>query len=710
MKKIFFLLIAGGGFFSSFAQSADSNVNSNIYGLKYTVDSLRSNRDTIQTRIDSIQASLKHIKDSIKRKTWYKDAQMSRWVLDVNAMGGMLTQNITTANTYGNYLNGISTNNTGNLTFKNGMSYGGDVQIGYFLGKKAHWGIGIGFQYLNQQGDMDLDQFHVQYQSTDANGNIFRQVITANNPIKENIQTTNLNIPLMLKYKNRFTKHSGFTCDGGLVYNLQEMTMYNTNANFNYEAIYQFAKNPEGGNPVTVYDNGVNPSTNDLLITQAQINKHSGHTADSFAMYHNAGMNVGLNQNPNKNTGSTTFTQGTLGFLIRPEYSFYLSNKVALNLGVFYMYQPFNTSAKAGYMLTNKVGDYSSVTNSVTSSVNQSYGLNLGVRIFLGKYKEKPEAPSITEDVKDPTCGLCDGAITFHNLTPYTSVTLNYLLNGSLQPSRTDSVSQFGTLRINNLCAGEYSNIEISTGTETRNAPPTTLINPPIGYYSESFMNPLSFGACNGTIKIHGLKPGLTVTVKYTLNGTVQPPFTGVIEKDGTATISGLCAGNYTGIYVAVNSCSINGADITLTNPAQVQPQVIQPQYYDPEPRPRRNTHTVTDRPDISTPILFDVGKAVIKPESDNVLEEAIYELTEDDNTYVAVDGYTDITGGAQYNQVLSEHRAEAVKYYLTHHGITAKRVDTEGHGIKDPVADNSTPEGRTKNRRCVMSLKHGKR
>ncbi len=712
MKKIFLLLIASGGFVSSFAQSSNnsSNVGGNIYGLKYTVDSLKSNRDTIQTRIDSIQASLSHIKDSIKRKSWLRDGQMSHTVLDINGMGGMLTQDLTRANTAGNYLNGINTNNTGKLKFDNGMSYGGDIQLGYFLGKKAHWGVGIGFQYLYQTGDLTLDQYRVQYQSTDGGNNIFRQVTTANGPIKEKLEITNMNIPLMLKYKNRFTKHSGFTFDLGLLYNVQMTTNYKTDATFDYEAIYKYAKNSDGSN-TAVYDNGTYASVNDLLITKDQINKHSGHAADTMNWYRtHAGMNVGLNQSPDKTSGTTNYSTGSLGFMFRPEYSFYLSNHVAINLVAYYMYQMMNNEVKPGYQLTNKVGEYHSSTNSVASSINQSYGVNLGLRFFLGKFKQKPEAPSITEDAKDPTCGLCDGAITFHNLTPGQSVTINYVLNGSLQPSRTDSVSQFGTVKISNLCAGEYSKIEISNGTDTKNAPPITLVNPSIGYYSESYTNPLSFGACNGSIKVHGLKPGLTVTIKYTLNGTIQPPFTGTIEKDGTATITGLCAGNYTGIFVSVNSCSINGADITLTNPAQVQPQVIQPQYYDPEPRPRRNTHAVAERQDVSAPILFDVGKSIIKSESTPVLEEAIYELNDDENTYISIDGYTDIDGSPEFNQVLSKNRAEAVKYYLVHHGIAAKRLDTEGHGIKDPVSDNSTAEGKSKNRRCVMSLKHGKR
>ncbi len=66
----------------------------------------------------------------------------------------------------------------------------------------------------------------------------------------------------------------------------------------------------------------------------------------------------------------------------------------------------------------------------------------------------------------------------------------------------------------------------------------------------------------------------------------------------------------------------------------------------------------------------------------------------------VAIHGHTDNVGGAKYNMKLSLGRAAAVKAYLVSKGIPAARITTKGFGFTKPVADNSTPEGRAKNRR----------
>ena len=69
------------------------------------------------------------------------------------------------------------------------------------------------------------------------------------------------------------------------------------------------------------------------------------------------------------------------------------------------------------------------------------------------------------------------------------------------------------------------------------------------------------------------------------------------------------------------------------------------------------------------------------------------------------VTGHTDIRGSAAWNALLSKNRAESVKKYLVEHGIDAARfASVEGVGAKQPVADNNTKEGRSKNRRVEIS------
>lgn len=71
----------------------------------------------------------------------------------------------------------------------------------------------------------------------------------------------------------------------------------------------------------------------------------------------------------------------------------------------------------------------------------------------------------------------------------------------------------------------------------------------------------------------------------------------------------------------------------------------------------------------------------------------------------VVVVGYTDDSGDAAFNQQLSEKRAEAVKAELVANGANPDKISTVGHGEDNPIADNSTPEGREKNRRVEIKV-----
>ncbi len=66
----------------------------------------------------------------------HTDSMLSRWVIDVNLLGGLASQTFTTGNSAANYPNALNPN-TGNLTYTNGYSFGADAQLGFFFGKKT---------------------------------------------------------------------------------------------------------------------------------------------------------------------------------------------------------------------------------------------------------------------------------------------------------------------------------------------------------------------------------------------------------------------------------------------------------------------------------------------------------------------------------------------------------------------------------------------
>ena len=102
---------------------------------------------------------------------------------------------------------------------------------------------------------------------------------------------------------------------------------------------------------------------------------------------------------------------------------------------------------------------------------------------------------------------------------------------------------------------------------------------------------------------------------------------------------------------------------------------------------------------------FFDFDKATLKPEGRQVLDQVAAQAeTINLETLIAV-GHTDSIGTEEYNQGLSERRANTVKNYLISKGIPADRIYAEGKGETSPVADNSTREGRAQNRRVEIEI-----
>jgi len=98
--------------------------------------------------------------------------------------------------------------------------------------------------------------------------------------------------------------------------------------------------------------------------------------------------------------------------------------------------------------------------------------------------------------------------------------------------------------------------------------------------------------------------------------------------------------------------------------------------------------------------VYFATGSAYLTANSAFILDKVVRTLKENPEIEVEIRGYTDNTGSYETNMQLSQRRADAVKIYLLNKGIDAARIRTRGYGPENPIAPNTTREGRAKNRR----------
>jgi len=313
-----------------------------------------------------------------------------KYVVDLDFPVGALLQSPTTSFPL-NY-NNVAYHNIDNVKMSTGFTYGADLEFGYFFGTMGKFGIGAGIQYMMSTSNAQLANFRVDYQSMDGNGNVFRQIVSSVNPIKEKLTSTSMNIPVVLKYKKRFTTKIGLSVDAGILYNVQMDNKWKTDATFDYEAAYMFTNN-KSGQP-TLYDNASAPGTNDWLITKLMYQDHTTAGFQTvpgiFDSLRKRGYNVALGVKPGNNSGTVSYTTGSIGFTVRPAINVRLLPRMHLKIGAFYSYQSFNNKTADGYRLVDNMGTtYNTLLKTVSTSVNTSMGITLGLRYFIGVPTDK---------------------------------------------------------------------------------------------------------------------------------------------------------------------------------------------------------------------------------------------------------------------------------------------------------------------------------
>ena len=318
------------------------------------------------------------------------------WFVGMNLKGGLNNFTVNQTDWTTSYLNAVNAN-ISKVDASSGMAFGIDAKVGYFFGKNRNFGLATGINWMQNRYEMEVEKFAVEYQSMDYNNNAFRQVIRATEELEEEVKMNSFNVPLALLYKTDINKKWGFILDAGVLFNITSSTKYETDGGtFDFEGIYKFDQN---GN--AVYDNAETPDPTDWLITRAHYTRINP-TGDVNAYFNGLktqGYNVGLNTTTGEMEGDAAKVKLNIGWFVQPGISYKLTDNFVLHGQVFVSQVKAETeNTSNNYTLTNKIGQYNSMTNGITDASHLVTGVNLGFRYYFGK-KEEPKKEVTPETV-----------------------------------------------------------------------------------------------------------------------------------------------------------------------------------------------------------------------------------------------------------------------------------------------------------------------
>jgi OOP family OmpA-OmpF porin len=191
--------------------------------------------------------------------------------------------------------------------------------------------------------------------------------------------------------------------------------------------------------------------------------------------------------------------------------------------------------------------------------------------------------------------------------------------------------------------------------------------------------------ACTLTASPKEIQKGQSSTLTFSTSGTVKSAILDGAEvpvRGATKTVSPTNTTTYTGECTGVGGTQTASATVTVTAPP---PKVL-------------------DK--MTLRVNFDFDKSVIREADEAELKKAVGFVRKYPNANVKIEGHTDSMGTEQYNEKLSEQRADAVQNYLIQKGAVQRaNISTVGYGESRPIADNKTDEGRAENRRVDILI-----
>jgi len=582
----------------------------------------------------------------ISYKEHYIDSLLPRVCIDLNLNRGGQMQNSEFAN-FSNAFSKAVDSKISTPRYGNAGTYGFDIESGVFLGHARHWGMGFGWLLFIQNSTLSINNYHIEYQSTDFQNNIFRQLITSDHPIKENIKTINNNIPIVMKYKHQLGKRLGVSGDVGMVINMSMHNDYNTNAMFDYEAIYK-----QTGNGKYIYDGSLIPSTvSDWLITKSQYNKTDpkNGAAYDFLQLSEQGFNVGLGSKPKYMSGKFAFKKGRIGLLIRPTLTYRIAKSIYVDFGFYYLAQLTGDNSSEYQLAANKIGSYNTLLKSEKEIIQSSYGINFGVRHYF--YMKDRDGDGVRD--RDDECPNVFGLKQYKGCPDF---------DGD------------GIVDKNDSCPKEF-------GLAKHNGCPDTDSDGVIDKYDRcpDEAGPAKLKGCpdrdgDGIPDIDDKCPDVPGLAIFW--GCPDSDGDGIADQNdscpkaaGPAKYYGCPDTDGDGVPDNLDSCK------DKPGPLQNHGCPYPPLKYDGIRVP-----AFIDS-DFITLVLFEPRKSKILEVSYPVIDKVIEAISKFADTRISIDGYTNKKGNREYNKTFSYERAAAVKDYMVNKGCNPSKIAVQGHG-----------------------------
>ena len=201
--------------------------------------------------------------------------------------------------------------------------------------------------------------------------------------------------------------------------------------------------------------------------------------------------------------------------------------------------------------------------------------------------------------------------------------------------------------------------------------------------------------------------------IDYRIGGLITSIAAGVLfASSAIADEGGMANDSYVGDSAGHNVRDSSG-DCVRTSSWKVEDMTVEcgaeppaPEVVETPPPPPPPV-VMYEKTTMSTSALFDFDSDVLKEEGKASLQALGDDIKAKSGKVVDIDiiGHTDSTGPEDYNQGLSERRAQAVADYIISEGIDASIIDVSGEGENNPIASNDTREGRAENRRVDVNV-----